>query len=305
MRAALKQVELVVTVPWSHPSWTLVDGENMPDSVAQSEGSRQVESWLRFGLAQRRRTALVCHNPALRWDEEHPAIGVDPDVCVLEPRPPYTVEELTSLCTWKPGITPPVIAYEHVSEGTASKDYGDGPSKYASSGTRELWVFDPQHFGPKANGGPWLIQIWERGKSGSFHRTYAGDGPVYSEALGAWLRVSDDGLVLRASDDEAGEALWPTEAEDGDVQRRSALKYQKRARKHKQRAEHEKQRAEQEKQRAEQEKQRAEQEKQRAEQEKQRAEHEKQRAEQELAEKNSALARIAELEALLRSRSTQ
>jgi hypothetical protein len=107
MSAASKQVELVIQVPWSHPSWALVDGENMPDSAAQAEGSRTTESWLRLGLPARGRDVRICRNPALRWDQENPSIGVDPDVCVLEPAPPYSTEELSSICTWKPGITPP------------------------------------------------------------------------------------------------------------------------------------------------------------------------------------------------------
>ena len=164
------------------------------------------------------------------------------------------------------------MAYKHVSEGTATKDYGDGPSKYASSGTRELWVFDPLRFGPPSNGGPWLIQVWERTKGGRFRRTYAGDGPVYSEAIGAWLRVSDDGLTLRASDDEEGTRVWPTEAEYAEQQRRDAVKYKKRARAEKERAAKERERADQE----------------------------RERAAKERADKEAALARIAELEALLR-----
>jgi hypothetical protein len=186
------------------------------------------------------------------------------------------------------GFAPPVLAVEIVSEGTANKDYEEGPQKYAACGVRELWVFDPARLGPHLHGGPWVLQLWERSRNGRFRRTFAGDGPAWSEVMQAWLIPAGDGVHLLLSDDEAGEKVWPTEAEYGARQKR--------------RANRQRQRAEQEKQRAEQEKQRAEQEKQRAEQEKQRAEREKQRADTERTEKLAALARVAELEALLTRR---
>jgi hypothetical protein len=44
-------------------------------------------------------------------------------------------------------------------------------------------------------------------------RVYAGEGPARSPELGAWLVVVEGGRRLRVADDEAGERLWPTEAE--------------------------------------------------------------------------------------------
>jgi len=58
-----------------------------------------------------------------------------------------------------------------------------------------------------------VLQVWRRTRSGEFRREYAGDGPAYSESLGAWLVVTEDGTRLRIADDEGGERLWPTEAE--------------------------------------------------------------------------------------------
>jgi hypothetical protein len=34
------------------------------------------------------RDALVAENLAFRWNERRPSIGVDPDVCLIEPAPP-------------------------------------------------------------------------------------------------------------------------------------------------------------------------------------------------------------------------
>ena len=44
-----------------------------------------------------------------------------------------------------------------------------------SSGTRELWVFDPLLVGPAAHGGPMTLQVWRRDTSGTFRRVYAGE----------------------------------------------------------------------------------------------------------------------------------
>lgn len=189
----------------------------MPEGAVQDAATQCAVSWLSGGLRRRGRNVAVRRNPALRWDEAHPKVGVDPDVCVLEPPPDLPPGELTSLCTWREGVSPPIIALEIVSERTAAKDYDEGPRKYAASGTRELWVFDPQRFGPDDDGGPWVLQLWERGRNDQFRRIYVGNGPVRSEALGAWLRVSADGLTLRASDDEDGALLWPTEREEAEA----------------------------------------------------------------------------------------
>ena len=43
---------------------------------------------------------------------------------------------------------------------------------------------------------------------GAFRRVFAGDAPAYSDELGAWLVVTDDGTRLRLADDEAGERRW-------------------------------------------------------------------------------------------------
>ena len=158
---------------------------------------------LRAWIARTARDAAVYANLALRWDEEHPAVGVDP----TPPDP-----KLRSLRTWEPGHTAPRVAVEVVSRDTAEKDYLEGPAKYAASGTRELWVFDPERRGRGALG-PSVLQVWRRMDDGAPRRVFAGDAPAYSEELGAWLVVTHDGMRLRPADDEAGERLWLTSEE--------------------------------------------------------------------------------------------
>src|SRR5690606_26883126 len=104
-------------------------------------------------------------NLAVRWDERHPAVGVDPDVCVLDPAPP-DADALTSVKTWESGHAPPSLAIEVVSDSNPRKDYVVAPDKYAASGIGELWIFDPLLCGPKAQGGPHRLQLWQRRASG-------------------------------------------------------------------------------------------------------------------------------------------
>jgi hypothetical protein len=90
------------------------------------------------------------------------------------------------------------------------KDYEIAHNKYAASGTRELWVFDPKLCGPRFFGGPHRLQVWRRDEANHFGRVYAGDGPTYSPVIAAHLVVVDGGCSLRLADDPAGTHLWPT-----------------------------------------------------------------------------------------------
>jgi hypothetical protein len=143
----------------------------------------------------------------VRWQEETPAIGVDPDVCVLAPPPPEG-DELTSLRLWRPGHVPQVLAVEVVSASRADKDYAQSPDKYAANGTGELWIFDPKLAGPKAKGGPFRIQVWRRDDEGDFCRVYSGEGPAWSEAVQGFLHAVDGGRALALCDDEQGTRFW-------------------------------------------------------------------------------------------------
>jgi Uma2 family endonuclease len=210
---AARQIQLVYPVPETDPRWELEDDETMPESLLHRMAVDLLRSILEAWARTRRRNAMVAANMALRWDRVRPRVGVDPDIMLVEPAPAEVLGGLTSVCTWKPGHHPPRVAVEVVSEGTADKDYGDGPAKYAASGTCDLWVFDPEGFGPGVHGGPYVLQVWRRDDLGRFTRVYAGDGPTCSEELGAWLVITGEGRQLRIADDREGTRLWQTDAE--------------------------------------------------------------------------------------------
>ena len=204
-------VDVVFEAPRWSERWVLEDDVTMPESSEHEAAITVLKEILRAWVERTRRDAVVYANLAVRWDEEHPTVGVDPDVCVVEPAPPEP--KLQSLLIWDPGHCPPRIAIEVVSRKTAKKDYTEGPAKYAACGAGELWVFDPERRGRGWMGGPWTLQVWRRSEEGTFRQVFAGKAPAYSEALGAWLVVTDHGTRLRIADDEAGERLWLTARE--------------------------------------------------------------------------------------------
>ena len=212
MAEAARRIELSYDVPNANDRWVLEEDDNLPESALHDAIVLLLVQVLLAWKVRESRDAFVGRNIALRWNQAAPRQGVDPDAYVVEPAPPEG-EDMTSLCTWKPGCHPPRLAVEVVSEGNADKDYDDGPERYAASGTRELWVFDPLLAGPTSRDGPVTLQIWRRDDMGRFNRVYAGDGPARSDELGAWVVVTDGGRRLRIADDPSGGALWPTEAE--------------------------------------------------------------------------------------------
>lgn len=183
----------------------------MRESVVHDQAVELLKALL-AAWAARAGSAFVARNLAVRWDEAHPQIGVDPDVCVLAPPPPDAAD-LRSVRTWLPGHAPPVVAIEVVSENNPHKDYAIAPDKYAASGAGELWIFDPLLAGPSVHGGPFRVQIWHRGADGDLTRIYAGDGPARSPSLGAFLVVTNEGRKLRIADDEAATTFWRTPEE--------------------------------------------------------------------------------------------
>jgi len=204
-------MNVVFAVPRWSARWVLEDGVTMPESSEHRATCEALEDILRTWTQRTGRDAAVFGNIALRWDEAHPAVGVDPDVCVVAPAP--SEPDVRSVRTWVAGHAAPMVAIEVVSRDTAAKDYLDGPPRYAASGVGELWIFDPARHGRGLTGESSVLQVWQRSRSGDLLQVYAGDGPAYSEALGGWLVVTDKGTRLRVSDDEAGTALWPTAAE--------------------------------------------------------------------------------------------
>jgi Uma2 family endonuclease len=194
--------------------WVLPE-EPVPESSLHDLASDLLKLLLLAWVARLGRLALphVGRNLGVHWDKDRPAIGVAPDILVLDPPPPEGELDLTSLQLWKEGHHPPVLAVEIVSSSRPAKDYVTSPERYAASGTQELWIFDPRLAGPKRDGGPHRLQIWRRGGEDSFERIYAGDGPAFSPAVSGWLFVVREGHLLRIADDEAGTRWWMTEAE--------------------------------------------------------------------------------------------
>jgi Uma2 family endonuclease len=214
MRATLRAVsqptiELRYSVRAPLEEWVVPEG-TVPESIPHSTCTTHLGALLSFWASRAERPLFVARNLAVRWLEARPAIGIDPDVCLLEPPPPE-VESLSSLCLWKPGHVAPPLAFEVVSQSHPYKDYVGIQERYATIGTRELVVFDPQLQGPKSLGGPVLLQIWRRDAGDLFKRTYAGPGPVYCETLDAWL--AEESGLLRISNDRAGHDRWLLEHE--------------------------------------------------------------------------------------------
>ena len=207
----------------------------MPESIPHSSSTQHILALLSFWASSAGRPLFVARNLAVRWLEARPAVGIDPDVCLLDP-PPLEVESLSSLCLWKAGHLAPPLAFEVVSQSHPYKDYVGIQERYATIGTRELVVFDPLLQGPKSLGGPVLFQLWRRAADDLFERMYSGPGPVFCETLEAWL--AEEGGLLRISRDRAGHERWLTEQE------------YERAEKERERAEKEQERAEKERERA-------------------------------------------------------
>jgi len=200
-------------------SWTLSD-ETMPESYDHLLTADLLWNLLRAWVARTSRDALVGRNQAVRWDERNRQVGVDPDVFVVEPRPPEG-DALKSLLAWRPGHRMPRLAIEVVSTENPNKDYLIAPEKYASCGVDELWIFDPFLAGP-AGRGPVRFQLWRRTDDG-FERVYAGEGPTFSPYLSAWIFVVDEGQRLRIANDRAGTDWWTTSEEAERAAKEAAL----------------------------------------------------------------------------------
>ncbi len=205
-------------VPRSRPDWTLPE-EPVPESVLHHQVLVLLEQLLLAWVARAGISAQVAHNLAVRWDEAHPKVGLDPDLCVIAPRPPEG-DELTSLCTWKAGHAVPRLAIEVVSATHPYKDYAIAPEKYAACGVEELWVFDAKLEGPMNAGGPHRLQIWQR-EGDELVRVYAGEGPARSPVLGAWVFAVSEGTRLRIAEDEAGTRWWLTAEEEARLRARA------------------------------------------------------------------------------------
>jgi hypothetical protein len=190
-------------------AWVLPEG-TVPEAPIHDEVAEALKLLLRAWASRAPGSIRIARNLAIRWLEAHPTIGIDPDVCVLAP-PPEDLDELGSLCLWKPGHRAPTLCFEIVSKSHPHKEYSALQDRYAAMGTHELIVFDPLLAGPHSLGGPVALQLWRRDLSGAFERLSFGDAPVYSDALDAW--VIADGRSLFIADDRAGKRRWRNETE--------------------------------------------------------------------------------------------
>jgi len=189
--------------------WVLPEG-NVPESVPHNTAARHLELLLEAWAERSPHDLAVGRNLAIRWLEERPQVGIDPDVCLLAPPSP-DFERLGSLCLWKPGHEPPPLCFEVVSSTHPNKDYTAIQDRYAAMGAFEVVVFDPQLIGPRSLGGPVALQVWRCDSVGLLERVHFGAGPAYSEVLDAWL-VPEGGL-LAISEDRTGSRRWLTGAE--------------------------------------------------------------------------------------------
>ena len=236
MRSDLPGVLVWYPVETRHEAWVLPEG-TVPESMPHDAVAHRLKSLLDRWARELSRPCAVARNLAIRWDEAFPRIGIDPDVCVLDPPPASS--DISSLCLWKPGHLPPSICFEIVSRNHPHKDYAELQDRYAHVGTRELVVFDPFLAGPNALGGPKRLQLWRRGRARMLERVHADDSPVASEVLGAWLLPSS--TILDIADDREGTRRWLTGDEFG---------AEKQAEAERERAEKERERAEKERERA-------------------------------------------------------
>jgi len=219
--SATARITLRYDVPATTASWVLPE-EPMPESTPHDHTVELIRCLLAHWVARTARNAQVARNLAVRWLREHPNVGIDPDVCLIEPKTPEG-DELESLRTWLPGHPAPRLAVEVVSGSNARKDYVSAPERYAASGTTELWVFDPRLAGPRAQGGPFRLQQWLRDDDEVFRRVVAGDGPFFSPAVQAWVFAVDEGRKLRIAADAEGTRWWETAEEAERAAKEAAL----------------------------------------------------------------------------------
>jgi Uma2 family endonuclease len=226
-----------------NPEAWVIPEEPVPESTAHDAALLRIYLLLSAWAEQRPGRVRVARDLAVRWLEQYPRTGINPDVCVLDPAPPELDDDLSSLCLWKEGHCVPRFCVEVVSHSHPYKDYTSIQERYAALGTPELLVFDPLLYGPRALGGPVLLQLWRRDSTGVFERMHFGADPVYSHALDAWIMV--EGRELTIAEDRSGTRRWLTALE-----RERAALTQERAALAQERAEREQERAELERERA-------------------------------------------------------
>jgi Putative restriction endonuclease len=192
-------------------AWVLPEGK-VPEATAHYTAVYRIYGLLLAWSERIRpeRSVRIAADLAIRWLEQYPRTGADPDVCVLEPAPP-DFDDLRSLKLWEPGRAPPRLGIEVVSASLPHKDYGSIQERYAAMGVEELIVFDPLMCGPRSLGGPVALQLWRRDATLAFERVQFGPEPVHSAVVDAWFIA--DGRDLQISPDRRGVQRWLTAEE--------------------------------------------------------------------------------------------
>ena len=185
----------------------------MSESAVQDGASDAMASTLR-AWARREARGDGAAQPRGPLGQDNPRVGVDPDVCLLDPPPATPEAELTGLRLWEGrGNHPPRVAFEVVSASTARKDYDEGLRKHAASGRASCGCSTrcgSVRRRRRAGGS----RVWSRGPRGVPSHVTRGDGP--SGALGGAGVAARQRrrMLLRVCDDPAGTRPWPTEAEE-------------------------------------------------------------------------------------------
>ncbi len=197
-------------------------------------------------LASRERVAHAGSDQFIYWKRGDVKACVAPDLYVL---PEIRQERvIRSWKTWEEHGIVPSLAVEIVTTDVA-KDYEEAPELYRALGVRELVIYDPKIEAAPRRIKRWRFQIYRRTPRG-FVRVLASDvDRVRSHVLGAWLRVTGEGMErrLRIATGLRGETLFLTGEE---AERQQAALERDRAAAERERAEVERERAAAERDRA-------------------------------------------------------
>ncbi len=158
---------------------------------------------LRKLLEEQRRDWFVGYEQKMKLDPHDQRVGVLPDLYVLpcQPKDP----NFSEWPAYDPSVPVPVFAMEVVSPSNWNKDYVESPQKYAKLGVEELLLFDELALeGRSPASEPYALQLYRKDRRGALRRVYAGEGPVYSQALRGWFRTV--GNQLTVTRDEEGKS---------------------------------------------------------------------------------------------------
>ena len=260
------------------------DGKPMAENMWGAKAILNADS----DLSAAHPNALVAANILLYPEKGNNKKSLAPDVLVAFG---IGTHNRSSYLVWEEG-KPPAWVLEVASPSTQTKDRKRKLCDYAKMGVREYWLFDAKgDVYPK--GTPRLQGL--RLKDGKYRalksHVAGGKRMIHSKVLGLDVRV--DGELLRFHDPATGQDIRHRSELEADEARAQAAIEQAQAQTKQEIAQRESAEA------------RAQQQSARAEQEAARAEREAARAEREAATRAAAEARVAELEAALRSRAGQ